>query len=336
MMPRKLLFGLAIALAIVAAGAGGGYVIMQLRAQQAQTAARLQETQGSLQQQLESLKQLQGEHTTLTESYETLKSRWQSADEERARLERSSAQLLEQLAALHKEEEAFQRQSEEAVKAKEGMTAQVAEMQQHLDAQRVAQRALESELREAKKRTMTEDEANRLAQSLKREQARGEELREEMASLSRAYERLAQAHHRVMEVERADAGLAEPEPAAALPAAPPRPEEAFRDHPQPTAARENPNLAARYRQLAASYFGAYRYADAARLYERSLAYDNDPDAHTQLAMIYSRFLQDPERAAWHAARAGSRDPVRAGLKPLASQRGMPRSDWRLLWRWLTE
>lgn len=334
-MPRAVVIGLAVAL--VAASAGGGYLIMRLRAQAAQTSARLQETQGSLQRNRDALKQLEQEHGALSESFETLKTHWKEADEERARLQRSSAQLLEELATLHKKQEAFQRQAEEATQAKQAVTGQLATLQQHLDEQQVAQRRLEAEVHEAKAQALTPEEALQLSQAVQIERRRTAQLSEEMATLSRAYERVAQAHHQMLETQRPGAPLASDSATdAVLPPGPPRPEEMVREHPRQEPLRENPNLAARYRTLAASYAGAYQYAEAVRLYERSLAYEDDPGVHTQLAFIYGRVLHDSERAAWHGARADARDPVRAGLSPMASQRGLPRSDWRLLWRWLTD
>jgi chromosome segregation ATPase len=330
-MPRALTIGLV--LLAVAALAGGGYAIVQLSASRARTEARLARAQQTLQEQLTTLKTLEVQHEELAGSYDQLKAKWQSTDEELATLRASSTQLGDELAAAREERGALERKVEEAGQAKREVEQQLSTLERDLKAQRASQQRLQAEMAEAKTRALTPAEAAQLQEMVVDERRRAVALSDQLAALSRAYEGAVSSSALAPPTQPVAESTGQAQ--ASAPASSVASEASARKQ-RREAAKHNRRLAEHYRRLAEGSAASYRYADAAALYERSLAHENSPDAHTQLALIYGRYLHDSKRAASHAAQADTDDPVRKGLAPMADQRGLPRSDWRILWSWLTD
>lgn len=292
----------------VTVGAGGWY-IWTLRQQQQATAQRLQQTQASLTTTQQTLAQTEEERRELVAAYDELKGRLAKADDDLAQLRQASARMTAELSTLTSDRTTLTKQLDDVTQQTERLDEQMLVLEEAYAAVEVEKAALEQQLEASAAASLSPVEVQQLMQAVARSQGEAQRLREQMATLSRAYEQLAGA---------ARDSSRRSQPSAA-----------------PTAA-EHQQSAARYRRLGDTYLAMYQYPKAAEAYEQALRFKDDPDTHTKLAFLYSRLLHNPEQAQRHLAAAPARDPSSTTLGVTPGAQGLPRKGWRLLWNWLTQ
>jgi len=296
-----LLFTLAI-------GAGSWWVL-RLRQQQRGTLKRLQEANAQLEAKRTALSALETQHHQLSDEYNTLKARWNRTDQELQQLAHASAQMKTELTALSGERSGLQQQVEAAVqRSKEGaierqaLQQQLAALRRELQEIEANREAVAAQLDELVSRSPTPAELAQLSETFTRQRQEVAQLTERVGALSRAAE----------EAEM------------------PRP-----SHP-PTSAEDARQQALRYRQFGERYLATYQYPKAAKAFERSLTYRDDPLVHAKLAFLYSRLVPNQQKWAYHAAHAPPGYPAQLALDGTAGTQGLPRSSRRLFWDWLTK
>ena len=302
MKPRRIIQLLLTVLLVTALGAGG-WSLWILRRQERATTQRFQETQQSLRSTQETLAATDEERRELLLAYDELQGRLAKADTELTQLKDASTRMTAQLASLTSDRTALTKQLDDVTEQTRRLQDAMTAVEAQSAAVEAEKAALEQQLQDAASAALSPEEVQQLTQTVTRAQGDAERLREQMVTLSRAYEQLAQPTA----------------PSAAVPAA------------------DDVRAALRYRRLGDLYLATYQYPKAAQAYERALTLKESPDVHTQLAFLYSRLLHDPARAQRHvAASAVYQDPTSTSLGVTPGAQGLPRKGWRLLWSWLTQ
>lgn len=289
-------------------GAGGWY-LWKLNRRERATAQRLQETQQSLQETQKDLAATEEERRELLLAYDELQGRLAKADGELTQLKHTSAQATVQLSTLTSDRNTLMKQLDEAEQQTDRLHDEIERLEEEYAAVEAERASLAQQLEEAVSASLSPAEVEQLTQAVARSQDEAKRLREQMATLSRAYEQLAQA--------------------------PPEPSRRSQSSDTPSAA-ERQRTAARYRRLGDAYLAASQYPKAAEAYEQSLTIRDDPDTHTKLAFLYSRLLHNPTQAQRHLAHGRAQDASSTTLAVTPGAQGLPRKSWRLLWSWLTQ
>lgn len=304
--------GWIVGVLVVAIGGAGGWFAWR---HQQQTLQQLRATQLTLTTRDATLKTLEDEHQRLSESYETLKERWATTDTQAQQLSHTSAEQTKQLATLTTDRAKAQQQLEETKKEKQQLLRQMHTLDQQAADAAAKQSVLKAQLNDLAVHSLTPAEAEQLAQSYAESVEQRRQLAERLTTVSRTVEQLTQSQ------EQLEAQVLK------------------RNSTSQTKLPTYPNarqLATLYNELGNSYLATYQYARAADALERSLTFQDDPETHNRLAFLYSRLLHNRQKAEQHLAKASSSDPATGTLGGAASAYGLPRSDWQMLWQWLTQ
>lgn len=333
---------------------GGAWFIWTLKVQEGHITRQLSDTQGVLAERQASLALLEEERQKLADAYAGLKGQWAQCDQDLQALTQASKEMDARLSTLAGERTGLQQDLARTAQEQKRLTADAEGLRRDLTAKDRKIAGLRTELEAAAARSLTQAELEQVAARIAEEQHEGERLGRRILELTREYETLT---HSVQVPEQEPIAWS-----AAGPSDPPRdPERAsvfVTEHssreeiaaaarivqerrridglvPQfPERERLSPSdQAERYWTLGESYFTSRQYLEAAEAFETSLHYEDHPAIHAKLVFIYGRMLHDEAKAAAHRVKAGSIDPVRAGLTNYAKAHGLPRKSFRLVRRW---
>jgi len=315
----------AIGLLLVGAAGAAGWWVLTLRQQQADTAGRLQQTETSLQERDTALTVARDEHRKLSGDYDALKERWTQADAEVIRLTQRGEQLQSQLEALSAGRSGLERQVQEASERARGLEAKVSTLRREVTDAQAARLAMEADLRLAMAQSLTLAEAEQLAEAHARHAQELERLHALLEEGADAYEELLT---RSNELETKVVLALQGKPGQHKPAGP--------DGTPSLTPATAAHLAKLHRRLGESYVAVYQYPKAAKAFEQSLTFQDDAVVHAKLAFMYTRLLPNADLAERHLALAAPGYPAKITLDDTGRASDLPRNNWKLVWKWLTE
>lgn len=310
----------------VAVLAAGGWGVWLLRGQLQQTAAQLSATQRSLADTQHTLQQLETAHQELTASHDSVTRQWETTTSQLHEVNARYTQATQQLTSLD-------HQNEELTTQLEAARQQAATLEEEMQRLANEHAALKDDTTELTTRvtqlqhqaTISPDELRQLQAHIAQQEAHAQSIEERLLSLSLAHDRLLE--------EQAARAPSFAEANAAAQAQPREGDKAAISRGKQDAKR----LAAIYRELAESYLALRHYPKAARTFERSLTFEDEPDVHARLSLIYSRFLHDAVHAKRHADLSlDPRHAVAASAISPADAYSLPREDGPLVWEWLID
>ncbi len=285
---------------------------------------RLVSTKVELAQRQNSLTLVEEERQKLSDAYEALKTRWTESDKELQTLTHTSKQMTTELATLSTERSDFAHRLEASSNEQRLLQEQIAALQQEVASTASDRTALQSQVHAAAIRSLSPNELQQLTDALAQQHSAEDQRKEQLAELSHAYEELA-----TRSADSAPASTASSSYRARVDGA-----DATRTLPTGLNSQQAARL---YRNLGESYLATTQYPKSAEAFERSLQWEDNPAVHGKLAFLYSRFVHNREKAAYHAARAPAGRPlVVTALGSTAKEQGYPRSGWQLIWQWLTQ
>jgi predicted nucleic acid-binding Zn-ribbon protein len=320
-----------IGLLVVGGGGAAGWYIMTLRQQQAATQGRLRQAESSLRETESALTLARDEHQRLASEYDALKQRWNEADAEVAHLTQRVTQLQGRMDTLTSERASLESQVREAQERANGLESKVSALRREAAEAEGARIALEADLRLAMAQSLTLAEAEQVAEIHAQSEAEVRRLHELLEEGADAYEELMA---RSDEMERQLVAILQAPPSgkgarAVAAVQPPVGSQPLR----PATAQ---HLAKLHRRLGESYVATYQYPKAARAFEQSLTYKDDAVVHAKLAFIYTRLLPNVELAERHLALAAPGYPAKIALDDAARASDLPRSNLKMVMKWLTE
>lgn len=321
-MSLRRLLAVCLGLIGVLAAGTGGYLLYVNYTQRLALARRLDSAHTALAQRERNLTEMEIQRQRLAKDEEEARRKLTLADEAAARLGRDRERLNEQvlgLTAARQKDAAAYTNATARVASLEGHLASLTDEQHRLQAEK---EALEQAMLRRDQRSLTAAEIEQVSQALTAQAHERARLEQHLAELSTSYEQLAQDRRQLQ---------------AGIDAHPPEPGSTWSSQLaawSTTLRTHEDQMAARYKELGEGYLRIRDYARAAEAFETSLALRDDPALHSQLALLYSRFLHHADRAKRHTAQSREVPSIRPGDSARAQR--LPRSGWSLLRDWLTQ
>ncbi len=321
MKTGQLITWLGVAVCVLALGTAG-YALYVNSTKRQELTAQLGKAEAALTTRQHALDEVEAQRQHLAQQFDDVQQRQKAADADVARLTQERQDLAAQVTTLTSEHSTQAQQlkqtDEQLARLREEMET-LAHSRESLQAEK---RALEQTMTARDRKALTRAETDQLSDALAQQAAQKQQLAQQLADLSGDYERLAQDRKQLVQ---------------GIDAHPPEPGSTWASQLAAWATglgtRED-TLASQYKDVGEGYLRIGDYARAAEAFEQSLKLREDPELHTQLAFLYSRFLHQGDLARQHTAQS----PTLPSLQPGDASRAqhMPRSSWQLLRDWLTQ
>jgi len=321
MKTGRLLTWLGVAVCVLALGTAGYALYMNYTKRQ-ELAGQLATTRATLEERQRALTKLEEQRQHLAQQYEDAQRKQTASEADVVRLTQERQHLNTQVTTLSKEHSEASKALKETDTKLATLREELASLDRAHQTLQEEKQALERAVMHRDAKSLTTAELEQVSKELASRDAAKEELVQQLADLSGDYERLAQDRQQLVQ---------------GIDAHPPEPGTTWASQLAAWAtglgSREE-TLASQYKEVGEGYLRIGDYARAAEAFEQSLQLREDPELHTHLAFLYSRFLHQGDLARQHTAQS----PTLPSLQPGDASRAqhMPRSGWQLLRDWLTQ
>ena len=315
----KRAFGGLLVVAVLAGAGGAGWWMwrwmQEVSARQAALSAKLSEAETHL-------TQLNQEHHALQATHEALERKQAEAEADLRRVNATSSLLSEQLQAATKDKAAAAEQLAQVSHDYEQLTHERTALRGQFEALLTQKEKEAASLKELEGRLGQLSEAQAAAgqerealhRTLEEGRLQAEQLADRISDVSVAYDQLLSAKF------GARSGRDARQRASATP--------------KPMSPQEKRRQAGVHRDLGEAYWAMELYPKAAKEFEESLQYHNDPQVHAQLTLLYSRFLHDAAKASFHLSKAKGARLLSA--IPLEGPYQLPRNSTTLAQQYLRD
>lgn len=302
-------------------GAAGYAVYLNYTKRQAM-AKELAAAQTTLAERQRAFKLLQEQQLKLMQEDEETRRKQEASETQVTQLSQERERLNSQVALLAQEQRKGATSLKDAMDQVNWLHADVASMEQEHKRLQEEKHALETAVMRRDRQSLTTAEIEQISQTLAALDAERTRLAQHVEELSHAYEQLADDRRKLAE---------------GMDTHPPEPGSTWASQLAVWATglgKHEDVLAIRYKEVGQGYLAIHDYGRAADAFEKSLELHDDPALHTELALLYSRFLHNADLAGQHAAASPTIPSMRPGDSARAQR--MPRSSWQLLRDWLTQ
>ena len=321
MKTGRLITWLGVAVCVLALGTAG-YALYVNYAKRQELTAQLGKAEAALTKRQHALDEVEAQRQHLARQFDAVQQRQKAADADAAQLTQERQDLAAQVTTLTSEHSTQAQQLKQTDEQLARLREEMGTLARAHDTLQAQKRALELAALARDSKALTHAEIDQLSETLVTQEATHQQLAQQLADLSGDYERLAQDRQQLVQ---------------GIDAHPPEPGTTWASQLAAWAtglSTREETLASQYKEVGEGYLRIGDYARAAEAFEQSLKLREDPELHTRLAFLYSRFLHQGDLARQHTAQS----PTLSSLQPGDASRAqhMPRSSWRLLRDWLTQ